>query len=180
MQKGSKNVKFSWDKVDGADGYIISQYNPKNSKYKGIKTISNPDKTTCSIKMSYATSYSFRIRAFKTSEDDSKIYGKYSSIIKVTTAPAKTNGLKVKRARNSKVSISWKKVPRAKGYQIFSSKKKNGKYSLVKTIKKNSALSTTVKQKSKKACYYKVRAYVTSANKKRVYGNFSKSLSLKS
>ncbi len=180
VAKGSKNVKFSWNKVDGADGYIICQYNKKNSKYKSIKTIANPDKTTCSLKMNYATSYSFRIRAFKTSEDGSKVYGKYSSIIKVTTAPAKTNGLKVRRARNSKVSVSWKKVQRASGYQIFSSKKKNGKYSLVKTIKKGSTLSTTVKQKNKKACYYKVRAYVTNANKKRVYGNFSKSLPSKS
>lgn len=179
VAKGSKSVKFNWDKVDGADGYIISQYNKKNNKYKGIKTISNPEKTTCSIKMSYATSYSFKIRAFKTQEDGSKTYGKYSSIIKVTTAPAKVNNLTVKRAGNSKVSLSWKKVQRANGYQIFSSNKKNGKYSLVKTLKKGSTLSTMVKQNGKKTCYYKVRAYVTNADKKRVYGNFGKSLTLK-
>ncbi len=45
------------------------------------------------------------------------------------------------------------------------------KYSLVKTLKKGSVLKTTVKN-SKKYKYFKARAYVNNASKKRVYGNF--------
>lgn len=178
IKKGTNVVKFNWNRVTEADGYII--YRKTGSGYKNIKTISNPEKISCSIKMSYATSYLFRIRAFKISEDGSRTYGKYSSIVKVTTAPTKVKGLKVKRIKNSRVSLSWRKVKRASGYQIFISNKKNGKYTRVKVLKKGFATSTTIKQKVKKTYYYKVRAYKTNANKKYVYGNFSKSLTSKS
>lgn len=180
IKKGSSHINFNWNKIDGADGYIICQYNKTNSRYKTIKTISNPEKTTCSITMNPATSYIFRIRAFTISEDNSKIYGRYSDAIKITTAPASIKGLRAKRARNSKVSLSWKRVPGARGYQIFSSRNKNGRYSLAKTVKKGSIINTKIKQKGKKTYYYKIRAYVTNASKKRVYGNFCKSIPSKS
>lgn len=177
VKKGSNIVKLTWSKVDDANGYII--YTKTKKKYKNIKTISNPEKTACSLKMNYATSYSFRICAFKNLEDGSNMYGKYSSVIKVTTAPAKVKGLKVKRAGKAKTSIYWKKVAKASGYQIFKSRKKNGGYTLIKTLKKGSILHTNVKQKGKKTYYYKIRAYVNDTNQKRVYGNFGKSLAAK-
>lgn len=171
-KEGKKRIGFSWDKVDGADGYAIYQYNEKTGKYKLIKTITNPEKTTFNKTMKKGISYSFKVRAFTTAEDGSKTYGKYSPAINITTAPAKVKGLKIKSAGTNKVTLSWKKVKNAKGYQIFSSKKKNGTYTLVKTLKKASALTAAIKQKNNKAYYYKIRAFVKNAEKKRVYGNF--------
>ncbi len=168
---GKKRISFEWEQVNGADGYIIYQKNKKTGKYKRIKTISDPTKTTFQKKMKQGVSYSFKVRAYTTAEDGSKTFGKYSSVISITTAPAKVKGLKVKSVSNSKVKLSWKKVKNAKGYQIFSSKKKNGKYHLVKTLKKASALTATIKQ-NRGQTYYKVRAFVKDAENDRIYGNF--------
>ena len=76
------------------------------------------------------------------------------------------------------MNLSWKKVKNTKGYQVYAGKKKNGKYTLVKTLKKGTTLKTSVK-KNKKYKYIKVRAYVDNASKKYVYGNFSKVIKAK-
>lgn len=169
VNKGTRVVKLKWKTINGADGYII--YSAKDSgKYKKLKTIANPDKTSCNVKMAYASSYSFRIRAFKNSEDGSIISGKYSKTKKVTTAPARIKGVKAKISGNM-VNLSWKKVKNAKGYQVFASNRKNGSYTRIKIIRKGSVIKTAVK-KNKKNSYFKVRAYVNSTDNKHVYGNF--------
>ena len=151
VKAGSRNVSFKWNKIDGAEGYIIYKYNAKTGKYIRQRTISNPDITTCSIKFAYATTYSFRMHAFKTEEDGSMTYGAFSSTTKVTTAPAKVKGLTaVKLKKGSKVKISWKKAARASGYQVLMSKKKNGTYSCIKTIKRGSVRKCTIKKKNRK------------------------------
>lgn len=173
VKNGSKNVTFKWNKIDGAEGYIIYKYNAKTGKYVRKKTISNPNTTSCSIKFAYATTYSFRMHAFKTETDGSRTYGAFSSTTKVTTAPSKVTGLTAKKRKGSKVTLTWKKVQRASGYQVLMSKKKNGTYSCIKTIKKGSVKKCTVKKKNGKKCYYRVRAYVKGVGNKRVYGNKS-------
>ena len=169
-KKGSRVVTFKWNIIDGADGYIFYSASGKSGNYKRIRTILKPERISCNVTMDFASSYSFRMCAFKTAEDGSRVFGQYSKIKKLTTAPAKIKGLKA-RISGTKINLSWKKVKNAKGYQIYAGKKKNGKYSLVKTLKKGSVLKTTVKN-SKKYKYFKARAYVNNASKKRVYGNF--------
>ncbi|MDE6615787.1 MAG: hypothetical protein K2K35_04415, partial [Lachnospiraceae bacterium] len=176
-KKGSRVVTFKWNIIDGADGYIFYSASGKSGNYKRIRTILKPDRITCNVTMAYASSYSLRMRAFKTADDGSRIFGQYSKVKKLTTAPVKVKGVKA-RISGTKVNLSWKKVKNAKGYQIYAGKKKNGKYSLVKTLKKGSVLKTTVKN-SNKYKYFKARAYVNNASKKRVYGNFCTSVKAK-
>ena len=168
--KGSRNVNIKWNLVEGADGYIIYNYTKQPAKYKRLKTIASPDKTSYKLKLDYASSYSLRVRAFKTADDGSRIFGKYSNIKKITTAPARAKKLKARFSGNRAI-LSWKKVKKAAGYQIYAGNKKGSGYSLVKTLKKGSAIKTKVK-KGKKTSYFKIRAYVKNANGKRVYGKF--------
>ncbi len=176
-KKGSRIVTFKWKIVDGADGYIFYSASGKSSNYKKIRTILKPERISCNVTMDFASSYSFRMCAFKTAEDGSRVFGQYSKIKKLTTAPAKIKGVKA-RISGKKINLSWKKVKNAKGYQIYAGKKKNGSYSLVKTLKKGSVLKTTVKKNSKYK-YFKARAYVNNASKKRVHGNFCTSVKAK-
>ncbi len=68
----------------------------------------------------------------------------------------------------------------ADGYQIYKSTKKNGTYTRVKTVKNaKTAKYADTSQKQGKTCYYKVRAYVTGTDGKRVYGSFSSVKKLK-
>jgi len=72
-----------------------------------------------------------------------------------------------------KILIKWKKVSKASGYEIFKSKKKNGKYVLLKTIKKGNTLKYTDKNLKKKTKYfYKIRSYTLDKTKK-VYSKVS-------
>lgn len=176
-KKGSRVVTFKWNIIDGADGYIFYSASGKSGNYKKIRTILKPDRITCNVTMAYASSYSLRMRAFKTAEDGSRIFGQYSKVKKLTTAPAQVKGVKA-RISGTKINLSWKKVKNAKGYQIYAGKKKNGSYSLVKTLKKGSVLKTTVKN-NRKYKFFKARAYVNNASKKRVYGNFCTSVKAK-
>lgn len=172
-RKNYNYVSFKWGKIAGADGYRIYRYDSKTKKYKSIKTITNSKTTAFSKKYSYAKTYSFKMRAFKLKADGTKLFGPYSSVVKVTLAPAQVKSFSAK-VKARKVKLSWKKVSGAKGYRIYRSEKKNGIYKLVKTIKKGKTTNTTVKYKTGKKYYYKVRAYVTNSKKNRVYGKYSK------
>ena len=84
-------------------------------------------------------------------------YGSYSTKVKA----AKVSLKKPASKKGRKVTVSWKKVSGAKGYQILYADNANMKGANSVIVKKT---STTLKnlQKGKK-CYIKVRALVKTA-----------------
>lgn len=90
------------------------------------------------------------------------------------TKPAKVKSLKAKNVKKKKVTLTWKKVSGAKGYQIQYSLKK--KFPSKKTTKKTTTKRklTIKKLKKKKTYYFRVRAYKKKANGSKVYGKWSK------
>lgn len=170
-KKGSRSVIFEWDKIESADGYVIYEYDSKTKSYQAIKTISGAAVTAYSQKFKYASKHTFSIRAFQIAADGSQKFGEYSANVNVTLSPDKVKGLKVKK--KTKTTLSWKKVSGAKGYQIYAAKKKKGRYTLLKTIKKAKTTKFTVKNPKSGKTYYKVRAYVNGNNGNKKYGEFS-------
>lgn len=86
---------------------------------------------------------------------------------------------KIKMAAPKKVKLSWSKVARATGYQVYRAVQKNGKdgkFKLVKTVKKPSTVSYVDSKGLKKGTVYsyKVRAYRKVKGKKTCYTAFSK------
>lgn len=180
VKKGTNSVIFEWKKIAGADGYMLYQYQAKTKKYKSVKTVDNPAVTAYSAKFSYAVTHSFKMRAYRIAGDGGKEYGPYSSVMKVTLPPKKVKSLSVKSKDAQAATLSWKKVSGAKGYQIYRSKKKKGKYKLLKTIKKGTTKKYSVKKPTGSATYYyKVRAYVTGPKGKHAYGKFGPVKSLR-
>ena len=88
--------------------------------------------------------------------------------------PTKVTKVTATVAKNKKkVTLKWKKVKNANGYEIYRATKKNGKYTKVKTITKASTVKFTDKKVKKgKTYYYKVRAYKKASGTK-VYGTYS-------
>lgn len=75
--------------------------------------------------------------------------------------------------KGKKITLKWKKVSNAKGYVIYRATNKNGPYSAVKTIGKNSTLKWTNKKlKKKKTYYYKICSYRVVYGRA-VYGGYS-------
>lgn len=87
---------------------------------------------------------------------------------------AAVKSFSVQYQNTKKVAMTWKKVSGAEGYQIWRSTKKNGKYKLVKTVKKGSAVKAGgVKHKDGDIYYYKIRAYRTGTGGNKLYGDYS-------
>lgn len=168
----TNTVAFEWAKVKNADGYMLCEYDVNTKEYRTIKLIENSETTAFEQKFSYATKHFFRIQAYKNASKGNVSYGTCSAVVKVTLPPDKVKGFSVKK--NSGLKFTWKKTTGAKGYQIYSAKKKNGKYKLLKTIKKGKTKKWSTKKTQSKKTYYKIRAYVTEDNGMRIYGNFSK------
>lgn len=87
-------------------------------------------------------------------------------------ASLKAPSIKVK-VKGKKVTVSWKKIKGAKGYQVYTAKKKKGKYKRIATLKKATKVKYTFSLKKKKKCYIKVRAY-KKVSGKMVYSKYSK------
>lgn len=172
VKEGARRVYFQWNEITGADGYQIYQYQEDTGKYKRLKTILLGQSTGYSKKMEYASTYKFKLRAFQVSADGSKIKGTFSTAVSITTAPSKVKELAVK-SKTGGVTLTWKQTQGVEGYQIYQCATKNGKYTRIKTIKKGTKLKYVNPGQKKGTMYYKVRAYVTGADGKRVYGTFS-------
>ena len=79
------------------------------------------------------------------------------------------------KATKGKITVSWKKVTGATGYQVYCSTKKGSGYKLVGTITKGSTVKY-VDKSSKKAgtkYYYKVRAVGNNEAGVPIYSSYS-------
>ncbi len=131
-----------------------------------IATSSSKKSAACTITVKKATSSS----AKKTSGSSTKTVSSSSKKVgKVTSVKARAK----KTGKKKKVTISWKKVSGATGYQVYYSSSSNGKFKKLGTVTNKTKLTKTFK--NKKTHYFKVRAYSTSSGKK-TYGSFSKAV----
>lgn len=94
---------------------------------------------------------------------------------------AKITKLKAKSKVKKKITVSWKKVKKAKGYQVEVSAKKNFKKPIFKKFTAKTKLNIKNKKiKSKKIYYIRVRAYATYKDKnnvtKKVYSKWIKKI----
>lgn len=90
-------------------------------------------------------------------------------------APA---GLKAAHRGKRGVKLTWTKREGASGYEIYRSKKKNGNYKKIKTIKGSSVKKYIDKKRSPGTYFYKIRCYRGSGAKK-VYSHYSKRVKIK-
>ncbi len=162
-------ISLKWSKTEGADGYQVYRYSKTRKAYIRIKTV-NTNKFSNS-KLLSGTAYTYKVRAFVT-EGEEIITGEFSETVKCKTLPyvAKVTGYSVKADSAKAISLKWKKVSGAKGYQVYRYSKTKGKYIRVKTVTKNSYKNTGLKAYSQ--YIYKVRAYKVQDGKK-YYGPFS-------
>ncbi len=165
----SSSLKLKWNKAQDADGYEIYRLNVKTNKYEKIKTTT---KTTYTDEnLSYATQYKYKVKAYM-KVNSKKHYGKYSSVLTATTAPAKVKGVKASEATKTTLTVKWTKAKNASGYEIYVTGTNFKKtVTTTKTTYKLTGLTKNTKYS------VKVRAYITLSNKK-YYGAYSTAVSL--
>ena len=168
----STSVSLSWSKVKNAEGYQVELYDSSKKTWVRKATVTK-NKATIE-KLGSVKSYKVRIRAFSKS-DKKTVFSPYSDSVTFSTVPATVSALKITEVGSKTVKLSWKKVSKATGYQVYVNEYKNGKgtsYELEKTVKTN-----TVSLSLKSCTNYRirVRAYYLNSKNKKLYGEFTTS-----
>ena len=149
----SSAVKLTWNKVSGAQGYIVYKYdNAKKTWVRVAKTKTTANTYTVS-KLASGTSYKFAVKAYKTVNGKEVTSSSFPTVTAITKLPAVVNGATT-IGKNS-VKLTWKKTTGAQGYIIYKynpstktwarlAKTKSLNY-LVKRLKSNSNYNFAVK-----------------------------------
>lgn len=175
LSQKEKSLKIKWSKVLGASGYEIYRYNTSKKKYEQVKEVSENVTSFTDKNRKSLTTYSYQVRAYRM-VDGVKVWGSFSDEKKVSTIPGQIKNLKVKKKTKTTLTLSWKKISGADGYEVYRYNAKKKTYQKVATIKKDSTVTyKDKKRKSGQSYYYSVRAYKKSG-KQMLYGDFSKVL----
>lgn len=173
------NIKATFPKVTGADGYALFRSTEANGKFVNVKesnTNTIIDDTTVS-----GTTYHYKVKSYK-NINGYKIYSSaysgrreiraedlnnaYFEEIKITAIPLNHNSVK----------ITWNKAIGVSYYQVYRSISKNGNYALLGTFDEDTTEKISTSLVTGQTYYYKVRGYRW-VNGNRVFTPFSNILS---
>ena len=148
-------ITLEWAKNGNATGYSIEQY--KGGKWTVIATTKNNTTLKFTVKgLKNDTTYSFRIRAYKTA-GGSNVYSDYVRIAGKTRIPNVTT-FTGSAVSASAVKLDWSKNDKATGYVI--EQYKGGKWTAIATTKNNTTLSFTVKGLAKGTTYsFRIKSF---------------------
>ena len=148
-------ITLGWDRNAGATGYVLEQY--KGGRWTEIAVTKNNTTLKFTVKgLRNDTTYSFRIKAYKT-VGDTTTYGSYVRVVGTTDIPnvAKFTGSAVSA---SAVKLDWSKNDKATGYVI--EQYKGGKWTALATTKNNTTLTFTVKGLAKGTTYsFRIKSF---------------------
>ena len=162
--------KLTWGKASGATGYEVFRASSSKGAYKKVKTVPAGIRTL-TLSASTGKTYYYKVRAY-VNANGKILYGAYSTVRTAKSTLARPALTSVKRSSSKKVTLKWKRVSGASGYEIYYSKKKSSGYKRLTVVKKGSAVSSKVSVKKGKRYYYKIKAY-RGAGKKKLYSSYS-------
>lgn len=155
---GSTSVRLEWKAVDGASGYQIYRSMSKDSGYKkvgqvkGKNTKKYEDKT-----LEAGKTYYYQVRAYKSNSAKNGV-ASFSKAQKAWTIKQVVFSQITSDSKNQ-VTLGWKKVSKAQGYDIYRSDKSNSGFEKIASISSGSTLTYTDKGvKSGNTYYYKIAA----------------------
>ncbi len=149
---GAKRLSVYWEKVNGADGYELFRYDEKAKKFV---LLCETKKTRAVCKgLEPGNKYVFAVRAFKTCGNE-RLYGAMSKGETLLTNPAAPSVSA--KITGKKTVISWKSVPGATGYEIYTLK---GREFVLAKVLSASRTSYSKKYAKKGQCYVIARTRV--------------------
>ena len=154
------SITLSWNRNTTATGYKLEQY--KGGKWVQLAVINGNSTTSYRVTgLTAATTYSFRIRAYKTSGNATAHSG-YTNLSTLTSPTNVSNVTCTTRSYNS-ITLSWSRNTTATGYKL--EQYKGGKWVQVAVINSNSTTSYKVTGLTAATAYsFRIRAYKTSGN----------------
>lgn len=163
---GGKNIEISWTAAENAQEYEIFRSYSRDLGYEKIaagKNASYLDKTAQAGKDIW-----YKVAAVSGGERGPESQAVQTYILKTPS------GVKAKRSKKT-VTVSFKKVKNASGYEIFRSAKKKGKYKKAAELKSGKKVKKVFKKMKKGSYFYRVRAY-QKRNGRKIYTAYSKTV----
>lgn len=175
----NSSVSLKWDAISadsGISGYIVYSCDKNGGNQK--KVASTKDSTVTVKNLGLASKYNFVVVAYKTINNDTKLYGDSSNIVNTCTKPNKVVLSAVTCAKNKKsIKVAWGHK-NGSGYEIKYSTNINFKNAKSILVKNEKTLSKTINVATTDKTYYvKVRAFKLDSNGKYNYGEWSEPLS---
>ncbi len=151
-------VTLSWSKAaDDVTGYRVYRYDADQDKYVYLKSTTSRKYTDEDV--TSGKTYQYKVRCYWTI-GGTNYYGNYSSVVSVTTPPAKVSGVSTAVRSSTYLTLSWDKVSGASGYRIYKYNTSSKAYEKVTTISKGSTVSYKITGLTVATEYqFKVRAY---------------------
>ena len=160
---GTNQVKLGWTKFDDMTGYEIYRSTKINGKYTLVVRTKNVDNYT-NTRLYANTTYYYKIRTFRL-VGRTRVYGAYSDIITVRTAPVAPKVSAIVTDYNQ-ITLTVNSVKGASKYEIYRSTIKNSEYTKIGELAV-AGKYTDNELTSGVGYYYKVMACNTSC------GNYS-------
>lgn len=159
--QASTSITLGWDEIYGATAYRLYMYNEDSGKFEKLTDV-GADMTSFKVAgLASAKEYQFKVRAIKKLNGKSYL-GTSSAAFSAVTKPSKLKGTSVETVSSTSLDISWDKVARATGYQIYRLDGDTGKYVKIATVKNNKTFNYTDTGLATGTKYtYKVRAYLS-------------------
>ena len=153
------------NKPSGNSKMLVYRSDKKGGKYKLVKTTAN---SSCAdTKAKPLNKYFYKVKYSLNSRG--KTYKSKLSAAKVCS-PARP-AVECERTAKKKVKITCANMPKGVKMEIYRAASKNGKYKLIKIVKKGTFTDAT--SQAKKVYYYKVR-WTTKSGKKTLFSKYSK------
>ncbi len=161
-------ARIRWSSMPNASGYQLERKDSENGTFKWIKNCTTAEVNNYAL--TPGADYWYRVRAYRTDQDGTKIYGGYSSAVHVHILGTIDN-LTVRGLDTNCAFLKWDKVAGATGYQVFRAVAGSGEYIWVKNC--STAQIANYDLTAGTTYYYKLRAYIDLPDGSRAYGPYS-------
>lgn len=155
---GSTSVKLEWKAVDGASGYQVYRSASKDSGYEKVGQVKGKNTKTYEDKtLEAGKTYYYQVRAYKSNSAKNGV-ASFSKAQKAWTIKQVVFSQITSDSKNQ-VTLGWKKVSKAQGYDIYRSSKSNSGFEKIAAISSGATLTYTDKDvTSGNTYYYKIAA----------------------
>lgn len=172
-QKSARQVKLTWTKVSGAQGYQVYRMTTNSNgttftngdtasfkKYTLVKTLTKSKKQYIDKKLTKNAAYTYFVRAYKT-VNGKKYYISSEEVtvdlsfnISGTITPNKEY-----EQADGTTKLTWQKMVSATGYVVEQRDKNTGLWNVIATLKKTTTSYTFPAATGEDSVTYQVRAY---------------------
>jgi len=175
-------IRLRWDEIGGAHGYQLWRLD-NWGEWKIIKTLGDKDNVLTNNQgattaysntgLTAGDNYTYRMRAFRITEDGKKVFGAYSDEFTVAVMP-EAPVVTAASPKEGRVQLYWEAINGAAGYQVWM--QENGSWSIVKSVTDGSTTYTKTGLTAGTEYRFKIRAY-TEVNSKKTFGDYSATVS---